>query len=67
MLTQSGVVPGYNAQAMVSPLVPSGETAGMLVTAADVVDEGNDAARLVPMVDLAEETYSGSLGMVENG
>ena len=35
--------------------MPSGRTVGMLVTAADVVDEGNDAARLVPMVNIAEE------------
>ena len=55
MRTREGVVPGYNAQAVVSPLVPAGGITGMLVTAVDVVDEANDAARLVPMVDLAEE------------
>ena len=51
MRTREGVVPGYNAQAVVSPLAPDGETVGMLVTAAEVVDEANDATRLVPMVD----------------
>ena len=55
MRTREGVVPGYNAQAVVSPLAPAGGISGMLVTAVDVVDEANDAARLVPMVDLAEE------------
>lgn len=55
MRTREGIVPGYNAQAVVSPLAPAGGITGMLVTAVDVVDEANDAARLVPMVDLAEE------------
>ena len=55
MRTREGVVPGYNAQAVVSPLAPAGGISGMLVTAVDVVDEANDAARLVPMMDLAEE------------
>ena len=63
MRTREGVVPGYNAQAVVSPLSPSGGISGMLVTAVDVVDEANDAARLVPMVDLAEEITGGKVPM----
>ena len=55
MRTRQGVEPGYNAQAVTSPLAPDGGITGMLVTAVDVVDEANDAARLVPMVDQAEE------------
>ena len=55
MQTRQGVVPGYNAQAMVSPLTEKGGTSGMLVTAVDVVDEANDTARLTPMVEQAEE------------
>ena len=55
MQTRQGVVPGYNAQAMVSPLAEKGGMSGMLVTAADVVDEANDTARLTPMVEQAEE------------
>ena len=55
MQTRQGVVPGYNAQAMVSPLAEEGGMAGMLVTAVDVVDEANDTARLTPMVEQAEE------------
>ena len=55
MQTRHGVVPGYNAQAMVSPLAEKGGTSGMLVTAVDVVDEANDTARLTPMVEQAEE------------
>ena len=55
MQTRQGVVPGYNAQAMVSPLAEKGGTSGMLVTAVDVVDEANDTARLTPMVEQAEE------------
>ena len=55
MQTRHGVVPGYNAQAMVSPLAEKGGMSGMLVTAVDVVDEANDTARLTPMVEQAEE------------
>ena len=55
MQTRQGVLPGYNTQAMVSPLAQEGGMAGMLVTAVDVVDEANDTARLTPMVEQAEE------------
>ena len=56
MKNRSGVfMPGYNAQATVSPLTPGGETTGMLITAVDVVDEGHDYARLTPMMEQAEE------------
>ena len=38
MKGRQGIVAGYNAQAMVSPVEPDGEATGMLVTAVDVVD-----------------------------
>ena len=56
MKSSQGIVPGYNAQAMVSPLDPGAGTSGMLVTAVDVVDEANDSARLVPMLEQSEDT-----------
>ena len=56
MKGRQGIVAGYNAQAMVSPMEIDGEAAGMLVTAVDVVDAANDNALLVPMVEQAEET-----------
>ena len=56
MQTRQGVVPGYNAQAMVSPLSGKGGAAGVLVTAVEVVDEANDAAQLTPMAEQVEET-----------
>ena len=56
MKTRQGFAPGYNAQAMVSPVEPDGGMTGMLVTAVDVVDEPNDYYRLAPMVIQAEET-----------
>ncbi len=56
MKSSQGIVTGYNAQAMVSPLQPSVGANGMLVTAADVVDEPNDSAQLVPMLEQSEET-----------
>ena len=55
MKTAQGFVPGYNAQAMVSPLATGEGVTGMLITAADVVDEVNDLARLTLMVEQAEE------------
>ena len=56
MRTRQGIAPGYNAQAMVSPFGPDGEATGMLITAVEVVDEAHDYARLVPMLEQAEET-----------
>ena len=55
MKTRTGIMPAYNAQAMVSPLAPGGETTGMLLTAVDVVDENNDATRLIPMMEQSAE------------
>ena len=56
MKTDRGFAPGYNAQAMVSPVKSDEGMTGMLVTAVDVVDEPNDYHRLAPMVIQAEET-----------
>ena len=56
MKGRQGIVAGYNAQAMVSPMETAGGAAGMVVTAVDVVDAANDNALLVPMVEQAEET-----------
>ena len=40
MKTRHGIVPGYNAQSMVSPIeLDDDEASGMLITAVDVVDE----------------------------
>lgn len=55
MRTRKGIVPSYNAQAMVSPVATDEGMSGMLVTASDVVDEPNDAARLTQMAEQAEE------------
>ncbi|MFQ6031203.1 MAG: transposase, partial [Dehalococcoidia bacterium] len=44
-----GFVTGYNAQAMVSPLL-LGKERSMLITAADVVAEGNDPPQLQSMM-----------------
>ena len=56
MKGRQGIVAGYNAQAMVSPVETAGGGTGMLVTAVDVVDEANDNAMLAPMMEQAEET-----------
>ncbi len=56
MKGRSGIVIGYNAQAMVSPLAP--ETAkgnGMLITAVEVVNSAADSGQLLPMLEQAEE------------
>lgn len=56
MKTRHGIVPGYNAQAMVSPARTDGEAGGMLVTAADVVDAPVDNEQLAPMLEQAGGT-----------
>ena len=48
-------MPGYNAQAMVSPLATGSATTGMLVTAVELVDNSYDNGLLVPMMEQAEE------------
>ena len=56
MKMRQGFLPAYNAQAMVSPVRTGQETSGMLVTAVELVDEPADYARLIPMLQRAEET-----------
>ena len=56
MKTRQGFAVAYNAQAMVSEVDVDGKAAGMLITAADVVDEPSDRPQLGPMMDKAEET-----------
>lgn len=56
MKGRNGIITGYNAQAMVSPLNP--ETArgsGMLITAVEVVNSASDSCQLAPMLEKAEE------------
>lgn len=53
---KGGIVPGYNAQAMVSAIEGAGEKRGLLITAVDVVAEPSDNALLPPMMKQAEET-----------
>ncbi len=49
-----GIVAGYNAQTVVSPLNPALGN-GMLITAADVINKASDSAHLVPMLEMSEE------------
>ncbi len=56
MKTPRGIVPGYNAQAVVSPAHGDGEGGGMLVTAATVVDAPDDHEQLLPMLEQAQQT-----------
>jgi len=56
MKGQQGIVAGYNAQAMVSPLDPAQATRnGIVITAADVVNTASDSAQLIPMLEESEE------------
>ena len=61
MKTRQGIVPGYNAQAMVCPVetpaeeAASEKKAGLLITAADVVIKTTDTEQLMPMLKEAEE------------
>ncbi|MBI2917538.1 MAG: transposase [Chloroflexi bacterium] len=56
MKSRQGIIAGYNAQVMVSP-VKSEETMekGFIITAADVVTDPDDHAQLVPVMEQAEE------------
>ena len=54
MKGRQGVLPAYNAQAMVSAL-PSDSGDGMLITTADVDTNASDYGQLVPMVEQAED------------
>jgi transposase len=56
MKSRQGIVVGYNAQAVGSPLVPekAGGT-GMLITAAEVVTEASDHGQTIPMLEAAEQ------------
>ena len=51
MKTRHGIVPGYNAQSMVSPTEVDDEASGMLITAVDVVDEPTDYGQFTPMLE----------------
>lgn len=55
--SRQGVVAGYNAQAMVSPLKKeaAGGT-GLFITAADVTNNPDDHGQLIPMIEAAQET-----------
>jgi len=54
MKGRQGIIAGYNAQAMVSPIEPDEGPTGMLVTAVDVVDQPSDNDLLIPMMATAE-------------
>ncbi len=57
MKGRSGIITGYNAQAMVSPLVTKeAKGNGTLITAVEVVNTAADFGQLVPMLERAEET-----------
>ena len=60
MKGRQGIIPGYNAQAMASPVVHSSAN-GMLITAADVVTSAADSGQLVTMLKQAEEMIGESV------
>ena len=56
MKGRSGIITGYNAQAMVSLLNPdTAKGSGMLITATDVVNSASDSGQLAPMLEKSEE------------
>jgi hypothetical protein len=56
MKGRSGIITGYNAQAMVSPLnTKTAKGSGMLITAVEVVNSASDSGQLAPMLEKAEE------------
>lgn len=65
MKSRQGIVPGYNIQAVVSPLkVKETETAGgMFITAVDTVQDTDDHHQLINMIDQAVETVGEKAGI----
>ena len=54
--SRQGIVAGYNAQAMVSPLdSDNAGVRGLLITAAEVVNDPDDHAQLIPMLEQAQD------------
>lgn len=56
MKTRQGIVPGYNGQAMVSPVDLGEDETSMLITAVGLVDEPTDQSQFTPMLEQAAET-----------
>ena len=66
---RQGIVPSYNGQPMVSPVIDEideGEVTGMLITAVGLVDEPDDHASFATMLEQAEETTGGQ-GVADPG
>jgi transposase len=56
MKSRQGIIAGYNLESVVSPLkVTTSEKTGMLITAAEVVQDPVDYNQLIPMIDQAKE------------
>lgn len=56
MKGRQGIIAGYNAQAVVSPLNPQvAPRNGFIITAAEVVTDPDDTAQLLPLLEQAEE------------
>ena len=71
MKNRGGILPGYNVQAMVSPLkeTEKEETKGMLITAVDVVKDTTDTNQLIPMIKQSEEMtgYKADITLADAG
>ena len=54
--TRAGYVVGYNAQVMVSPLLPAvAGHGGLLISAAEITVEPDDHGQLIPLIERAQE------------
>lgn len=64
MKSRQGIVPGYNAQAMVSRLDPTvARRTGLLITAAEVTTAPDDHEQLVPLLEAAEANSEQEAGV----
>ena len=63
MRNQQGIIPAYNAQAVVSPAVDNGEVVGLLMTGAEVFTNPDDHEQLLPMLEQAEDTTGAKAGL----
>ena len=63
MRNRQGIIPAYNAQAVVSPAVANGEVVGLLMTEAEAFTNPDDHEQLIPMVEQAEDTTGAKAGL----
>ena len=63
MRNRQGIIPAYNAQAVVLPAAVNGEVVGLLMTGAEVFTNPDDHEQLIPMLEQAEDATGAKAGL----